>query len=111
MDVDQLIELEVRARELLTQLETELARDNPEAEAVAPDAAIGRLSRLDSMQHQEMAKEAQRRKEQRLHLLQEALQRMDDGTFGTCLRCGEEMGFARLNAAPETKFCRICAGG
>ncbi|MEO8352612.1 MAG: TraR/DksA C4-type zinc finger protein [Chthoniobacteraceae bacterium] len=111
MDVNQLIELEVRARELLAQLETELARDNPEAAAVAPDAAIGRLSRIDSMQHQEMAKEARRRKEQRLQLLREALQRMDDGTYGTCVRCEGEMDIARLNAAPETKFCRECAVG
>lgn len=37
-----------------------------------------------------------------------ALQRMDDGVFGICDECGEEIGVARLNARPVTKLCINC---
>ena len=37
-----------------------------------------------------------------------ALQRMDDGVFGVCDECGEDIGVARLNARPVTKLCINC---
>lgn len=40
--------------------------------------------------------------------VQEAIQRMDDGTFGECEECGEEIGFARLMARPVTTLCIKC---
>ena len=55
LTTDQLIELEILARDELARLQTEATEAKGDAEAVAPDNAIGRLSRLDSMQMQEMA--------------------------------------------------------
>jgi RNA polymerase-binding transcription factor DksA len=40
-----------------------------------------------------------------------ALARLDDGTFGTCLRCGDPVGVARLLAVPHATLCAACAGG
>jgi DnaK suppressor protein len=40
--------------------------------------------------------------------IQAALQRIDDGTFGECEECGEEIGVARLKARPVTKLCINC---
>lgn len=37
-----------------------------------------------------------------------ALQRMEDGIFGTCDDCGEEIGVPRLKARPVTKLCINC---
>lgn len=37
-----------------------------------------------------------------------ALQRMEDGVFGVCDECGEDIGVARLNARPVTKLCINC---
>lgn len=38
-----------------------------------------------------------------------ALQRIEAGTYGTCSRCGSEIGEDRLDALPWTPFCRSCA--
>ena len=38
-----------------------------------------------------------------------ALARMDDGTWGTCVACGDEIGDARLAAVPDTATCVRCA--
>ena len=40
-----------------------------------------------------------------------ALQRMRDGTYGECVRCGEEIAEARLETLPDTPLCRTCAAG
>jgi DnaK suppressor protein len=37
-----------------------------------------------------------------------ALKRLDEGTFGVCLRCGGPIGFERLDAAPYTPYCIQC---
>ena len=109
MTVDQLIDLEIKARDLIEQLQREIKDSEPDIAAISPDAAIGRISRQDSMLLQETAKEAVRRKHLRLKLLHEALQKMDEGTYGTCHNCGAEIDFARLDAQPETQLCASCA--
>ena len=38
-----------------------------------------------------------------------ALDRVADGTYGTCVRCGRPIGAARLEARPATPFCITCA--
>ena len=40
--------------------------------------------------------------------IREALQRMDDGTFGLCESCGDEIGIDRLQARPVTTLCIDC---
>ena len=38
-----------------------------------------------------------------------ALRRIADGSFGTCMRCGEPIADARLDLLPWTPLCRSCA--
>jgi RNA polymerase-binding transcription factor DksA len=38
-----------------------------------------------------------------------ALDRLDKGTYGLCLRCGEPVGDDRLAAMPATRYCINCA--
>ena len=109
LSVDQLIDLEERIQNEIEALQAEMEASSAEREAVAPDKAIGRLSRLDAMQMQEVAKDAQRRREERLHLLEAAQDRMDDGEYGTCEACREEIPFERLEAQPEALRCGRCA--
>jgi DnaK suppressor protein len=40
--------------------------------------------------------------------IQEALQRVEEGTFGVCETCGEEIGEKRLEARPVTTLCIDC---
>src|SRR5213596_866827 len=37
-----------------------------------------------------------------------ALQRIDDGSFGNCERCGETIGDKRLEALPFARYCIDC---
>lgn len=40
--------------------------------------------------------------------VEEALARIDDGTFGVCAGCGEEITVKRLQARPVAKYCIDC---
>jgi DnaK suppressor protein len=43
-----------------------------------------------------------------LEKISKAVERIDDGTFGTCDECGEEISMKRLEARPETTLCIRC---
>lgn len=77
--------------------------------AISPDVSIGRLSRLDSMQHQQIALANKRRCEEERGRLQEAERRLNAGTFGTCLRCGNVIAVERLEIQPDAVTCVPCA--
>lgn len=40
--------------------------------------------------------------------IQEALQRLENGEYGVCEQCGEEIGIGRLKARPVTTLCIDC---
>ncbi len=73
--------------------------------------AMGRLSRMDDIQSQEMAQAADRRRRQRGAMIAAALKRMDQDRYGDCLGCGEPIEPKRLEADPAAAQCLGCADG
>ena len=43
-----------------------------------------------------------------LELVDEALERIEEGSYGNCARCGNEIDFARLKAIPQATLCMSC---
>ena len=70
---------------------------------------IGRLSRMDAMQIQEMNLESQRRRGRELLSLEHALKRIEDGSYGECSRCGEDINPRRLEIDLTATLCIDCA--
>jgi len=54
---------------------------------------------------------AMRRSRLRLASIEQAMRRLDDGTFGRCGTCGGAIGYARLVHAPEESDCDRCRTG
>ena len=73
---------------------------------------VGRLSRMDAMQHQQMAKATKRKMELRLDQVKKALRLFTDDPeeYGLCRECGEFIGRKRLTVRPEAPFCIECQG-
>ena len=44
----------------------------------------------------------------RLKKIENALEKMADGKYGFCEKCGEEIDLKLLEADPESKLCREC---
>ena len=70
---------------------------------------MGRLSRMDAMQGQQMALEASRRRNLKVAGIGVALRRIESGDYGYCLECGEEIDQRRLKADPINDHCIDCA--
>lgn len=45
-----------------------------------------------------------------VRLIDMALARMKDGSYGICMQCGERISAKRLDVLPFTGVCRACAG-
>lgn len=107
-------ELIMKFRERLDQEAAELrASDSATQEDRAPveldQTSVGRLSRMDAMQQQAMASAQSRRRSGRLRAIELALKRMDDGEFGWCQECGDEIPAGRLDLDPCVPNCVACA--
>jgi len=70
---------------------------------------VGRLSRMDAMQGQQLAMEAARRRKLQLVNIEAALRRLKTDEFGYCLECGEEIDCRRLEFDPANTLCIDCA--
>ncbi|RKZ61256.1 MAG: TraR/DksA family transcriptional regulator [Gammaproteobacteria bacterium] len=75
---------------------------------VLDQTRVGRLSRMDAMQAQQMALESARRRQHQLVKIDGALQRIESGEFGYCYICGEEINNTRLSADPTSTRCMEC---
>ena len=100
------------------RLEQERADLRRLAEATEGDAKpveldqtkVGRLSRMDAMQVQAMAAEAERRRAVEIQRIDAALKRLDEGEYGYCTACGDEISAKRLDSDPAAPLCIACAG-
>jgi len=70
---------------------------------------VGRLSRMDAMQHQAMAQAAVRLTEMEEQRIGTALNRMTSGEYGYFMNCEEEIAEGRLRAEPSALTCIACA--
>ena len=102
-------------KELLAQLESlrsELEnRIEGLAEATKPvdlETPIGRLSRMDAMQEQQLQKATVKQYTLRLQQVNQALRISENGEYGACRKCEEPIGYARLHIRPEAPFCMAC---
>lgn len=76
------------------------------------DLAVGNDGFADSAQATEERSELLGQIEasrHRVHQVDAALQRMDEGTYGTCVRCGREIAPERLEVRPLSIRCVECA--
>ncbi len=71
---------------------------------------VGRLSRMDALQQQEMAQATERHRNSELVRIEQALTLVDEGEYGYCLHCGEPIPDKRLEADPTATHCVRCAG-
>ena len=72
-------------------------------------SSVGRLSRMDAMQHQAMASAQEARRTGRRSILEAALVRLEGDEFGFCKACGDFIGWKRLDLDPTLRRCIGCA--
>ena len=72
---------------------------------------VGRLSRMDALQSQAMAQAQARRRAAERQKIHAALTRIEEGEYGYCTDCGEDIEPKRLAADPAIALCLDCLRG
>lgn len=105
----------------LTRFRADLLKRRQELQAQSGDSAdkrkpveldqqsIGRLSRQDALQQQAMQNAQEARRAAELKKIDAAIARIEEGEFGFCAECGEEIGLKRLAIDPTIARCIACA--
>ncbi|WP_290924823.1 TraR/DksA family transcriptional regulator [Halodesulfovibrio sp.] len=98
-----------KMHEEVGRLKLEVDRLKEITKPVAPDDAIGRLSRMDNIVNNSVNIAALSKAESRLAGLEYVLRNIDDPEFGYCMECGAPIPHARLMAMPGATLCVKCA--
>ncbi|MFT5505846.1 MAG: DnaK suppressor protein [Gammaproteobacteria bacterium] len=106
---EQELELKRMLSELKADIETRILNQNKDTQPVLLDQqSVGRVSRIDAIQQQQMAKANQTQNIQLLARIDLALSRFTNKSFGLCQQCEEPIVFARLNIQPFASLCIEC---
>lgn len=97
------------ARAVLLEERARLVEDLGEAIVAPGQMTYGSQAAAASQVFEQQRDLALRdRSEQQLELVDAALERIEAGTYGTCVRCGNPIAPARLEALPWAAHCIDC---
>jgi len=88
---------------------TQVAALHELSRPIAPDNAVGRLSRMEAISTKGINQAALSNAKRKLARLQHALTQIDDPDFGMCYECGEPIPIGRILLMPESTMCVQCA--
>src|SRR5882724_12960914 len=95
-------------RTALAAKQTELAPRLRNRDGIAIEKTPDALDEVQLATERELATRNLERGSTLLRNVRAALDRIDEGTYGICLHCDEEIGAKRLNALPWTPLCIEC---
>ena len=93
----------------LVKTRAQIERYEEMAGPVAPDNAIGRVSRMDAINNKSVFDAALRKAKQKLKGLENHLNKLGTTDFQICPKCKKEIPLERILLAPESSFCVNCA--
>lgn len=104
------IEELIRMLKLQKQVLRQQLEDNQHSSApvTLDQQSVGRVSRIDAIQQQQMAIANREQDSIILKMIDAALERAKADEYGYCLECGEPIGYARLEVQPQSPCCLAC---
>jgi DnaK suppressor protein len=102
-EIQKMIEAEILKTEKSVHEYRELTKP------IAPENAIGRVSRMDAINNRSVTEAALRNAEKKLQGLKNILPKVADPEFGLCARCKQQIPIQRILLVPYSQFCVRCA--
>jgi DnaK suppressor protein len=109
LNVREKDEIRRRIGAKLAELEERVQAYKELVRPIAPENAIGRVSRMDAINNKSVNEAALREAEAQVAALKRALTRLDDDRFGMCTRCGNAIPTGRILLVPAALTCVQCA--
>ena len=95
--------------EKISKTETSIKHYTELTKPIAPENAIGRVSRMDAINNKSVNEAALKKAEQKLSNLKIALSNINDPDFGVCFKCKNNIPIGRILLMPHARFCVQCA--
>ena len=95
-------------KEVLENKQAELAQVLRNREGIAIEKSPDALDEVQNAAERELAIRNLDRESNLLRNVRAALHRIDEGTFGVCAHCEEDISLKRLNAVPWAAYCIQC---
>jgi DnaK suppressor protein len=111
MTTEQKNKIQQQIQHELSELETQITQLSAKLQPIAPDCSLGRLTRMEAMNEQEVSQRILDETLLRQTRLRNALSRIDHAMFGICIECEEAIGLERMKIRPESVRCVDCANG
>jgi DnaK suppressor protein len=109
MDKKELQELEQLIRDRILEMEGSLSYLTEETKAIEPSVSLGRLTRMEAISEKGVNEYLLSGNKQTLQRLRNAMERIEKGSYGVCVRCGKEIPVGRLQQVPEALVCVPCS--
>lgn len=95
--------------EEISKTETSIEHYKELTKPIAPENAIGRVSRMDAINNKSVNDAALNKAKQKLNNLKIALSNINDPDFGVCFKCKNNIPIGRILLMPHARFCVQCA--
>ena len=100
--------LEERRREILSEVQEKMRDVRAEGAAGEGKGVLDAAEASEADIQDDIELALIQMKTETLHKIEEALRRLEEGTFGYCFECGEEISERRLRALPFAVRCKNC---
>lgn len=108
MDKKKLESFKKRLEDRQRELRQNVSRTEQDGRAADLDTAQDIADRASSSYQKEFLFHQSSSERQTLQMVEAALNRIREGTFGECISCGNEINAKRLEAVPWTRYCIEC---
>ena len=102
-------EIKIKISEGIKKTEIIIADYKELIKPIAPDCAIGRVSRMDAINNKSVTEAALRQSEKKLNGLNYMRETIDSKDFGLCKKCKQKIPIPRLLFMPQSRYCVNCA--
>ena len=109
MNAKERKEIEQKFIEEIKKTKASIAEYKELTKPIAPENAIGRISRMDAINNKSVTEAALRKAEEKLKMLEYGFTQLGEKGFGTCARCTRPIPWGRLLLMPQSIFCVHCA--
>jgi len=108
MNTYQLNQIKNKIDQDLSAMQHEIEELIEKTKPIIPDCSLGRLTRQEMIQEQQVYEHALHEAEIRVNKLNYASQNIDKVGYGICMECEENILFERLMLLPESTHCVAC---
>lgn len=108
MNQDQIQQLKKHIEAEIYETEKKIKKYKDLCKPIAPENAIGRVSRMDAIQNKSVVEAALRKAEKKMKNLI-YIHGSSSNNIGLCIKCRKNIPYKRLMIMPESKLCVNCA--